>query len=326
MIGPALYRKRLKQWLALVLALAALALSGCRGEAEKAVPEMKRPVRLAENPWLASRLNAAVAKILITEELGHPVEIVPVDETAQFERLASGDLHATLEVWPSGRAGELARYAGPDKPLEDGGPLGAVGKIGWYLPAHMLKEHPELVSWQGLLDDGNGLLFKTGEDDATGRFLAGDPSWVQYDAQIIRNLGLPLRVEFAGSEKELLAALDAAYRERKPILFYFWTPHAAFAKYNLAEMRLPPYSRECYDKSGRGGVDCGYPPDVLRKVFWSGLAGYAPDVRSFLKNFRLSNEDQITMMGLVEIQGKTVEEAARWWVGQNSDVWKPWLP
>lgn len=316
---------RLKPGLVFVLVLATLVLPACRGEKGKPAPEAKRSVRLAENPWLAARLDAAVARMLIEEELGRPAVSVPVDEKTQFERLASGDLHAALEVWPSGRAGDLARYFGPGKPLEDGGPLGAVGRIGWYLPAYMLKEHPELISWQGLKDNDNAQLFKTGRDDA-GRFLAGDPSWVQYDAQIIRNLGLPLRVEYAGSEKELLASLDAAYREHKPLLFYFWTPHAAFAKYNLVEMRLPPYSSECYERAGQGGVDCGYPPDVLRKVFWSGLSEYAPDAHAFLKNFRLSNEDQITMMGLVEIQGKTVEEAARWWIGQNSEVWKPWLP
>ena len=35
---------------------------------------------------------------------------------------------------------------------------------------------------------------------------------------------------------------------------------------------------------------------------------------------------QIMMMALVEVQGKTVEEAARIWIEQNENVWSRWMP
>ena len=46
----------------------------------------------------------------------------------------------------------------------------------------------------------------------------------------------------------------------------------------------------------------------------------------FLRSFKYTNEDQIMMLGLVEIQGKTVEEAARTWIEQNENVWRAWIP
>ena len=49
-------------------------------------------ITLVENPWPASELNVAVAKIIIEQELGNEVEIVALDENAQWDALAAGDV------------------------------------------------------------------------------------------------------------------------------------------------------------------------------------------------------------------------------------------
>lgn len=293
---------------------------------EATKPAPKPVIKLAENPWSSSRLNVALAKIILEEEMGYPVETVTIDENAQWAAIAGGDIHASLEVWPSGHAENIRQYIEEQGVVEDGGPLGVVGKIGWYIPSYLLEEHPDLATWEGYKDPENCALFKTAETGDKGQFLAGDPSWVQYDADIIRNLGLCLQVVVAGSEEALLAALDAAYSRQDPILFYFWTPHSAFARYDLTEVKLPEYSDECYAQADAGGVDCDYPPDVLFKIFWSGLKDYAPEAYQFLKNLDLTNEEQISMIAAVELEGKRVEEAARAWLEQNPDRWKAWLP
>ena len=60
-------------------------------------------INLIVNPWTASRLNAEVAKNIIENELGNPVEIVEVNENdAMFTGMADGSLDAVLEIWPSG--------------------------------------------------------------------------------------------------------------------------------------------------------------------------------------------------------------------------------
>jgi len=51
-----------------------------------------------------------VAKILLQQKLGYTVEIVSIDENAQFPALAKGDLSASLEVWPSGHASDIKQY------------------------------------------------------------------------------------------------------------------------------------------------------------------------------------------------------------------------
>ena len=83
-------------------------------------------------------------------------------------------------------------------------------------------------------------LFATPQTAPNGQFLGGDPTWVQWDQQIITELGLDFTEEWAGSETGILAALNTAYQARAPILFYFYQPHWAFAEYDLTQ--LPPYS------------------------------------------------------------------------------------
>lgn len=324
--------------LLLLIALVVIwGVAGCGGAQPTAAPAEqpeeaaapsgeKMTIKLVENPWSGSQVNVAVAKILIEEELGYPVEIVTLDENAQWPALANGELHASLEVWLSGHMENVAKYIDEQKTVEHGGLLGPVGVIGWFMPSYMLDDHPELATWEGFKDPEIGKLFSTAETGDKGQFLAGDQSWVQYDADIIKNLGLPFEVVTAGSEEAILAALDSAYSRKEPLLFYFWTPHSIHAKYDLTQVELPPYSDECYAKAESGGVDCAYPADELFKILWAGLKDEAPDVYQLLKNFNYSTKDQITMIAAVELDGKSAEEAARMWIDDNPSVWKAWLP
>lgn len=295
-------------------------------EEEAAAPTGDITIKLAENPWSGSQVNVAVAKILIEQELGYPVEIVSIDENAQWSALASGDLQASLEVWPSGHAENMALYIDEQGSVENGGLLGPVGEIGWFMPKYVLDAHPELATWEGFQDPENAKLFSTAETGDKGQFLAGDQSWVQYDADIINNLGLDFEVVAAGSEEALLAALDSAYNREEPILFYFWIPHSVHARFDLVQVELPAYSDECYAKADSGGVDCAYPSDELFKILSASLKDEAPDAHQFLTNFNYTTADQIQMIAAVELDGKSPEEAAQAWIDENEETWRAWLP
>jgi glycine betaine/proline transport system substrate-binding protein len=306
---------------------AAPAEEAAEAPAEEAAPADDKPtIRLAENPWSGSQVNVAVAKVLLEEEMGFPVEIVTIDENAQWPALAGDDLDASLEVWPSGHADNVAQYIDDQGVVENAGLLGPVGVIGWFMPTYMLDQNPALATWEGFTDPAAAELFSTAETGDKGQFLAGDPSWVQYDADIIKNLGMDFAVVVAGSEEAILAQLDSAVSREEPLLFYFWTPHSIHAKYDLTQVELPPYSDECYAKADSGGVDCAYPSDDLFKIVAADLDERAPEVDQFLHNFNYSTQDQIEMIAAVELDGKSPEEAARAWIEGHEDTWRAWLP
>ena len=307
-----------------VLVTAALVMTACAPAATPtAAPKIT--LKLAENPWTASSINVNIAKLLLEEQLGYTVEIVTIDEKNQWPALATGELSASLEVWPSGHAENVKTYIDEQKKVENLGPLGVVGKIGWYIPTYLLTDHPELATWEGFKDPANAALVKTAETGDKGQFLGGDPSWVQYDDQIIANLGLNLQVVWAGSEQAILAAVDAAYSRQDPILVYFYRPHAAFARYDLTNVTLPENTAACYEKAAAGGVDCDYPTDNLFKVAWSGLKDAAPDAYQLLKNMSYPTETQVSLIARVDTDGKAAADAAREWVDANKATWEKWL-
>lgn len=318
--------KRTRWWLLIAVLLLAVTVAACAPPAAEAPAAEKPVIKFAENPWSGSAVNVAVAKVLLSEQLGYPVEVVTLDENAQWAALGAGDLHASLEVWPSGHAENVAEFIDGQGVVENGGLIGPVGEIGWFMPKYMVDQHPELATWEGFAEPELAGLFATAETGAKGQFLAGDPSWVQYEEQIIPNLGLNMQVVVAGSEEAILAALDSAYSRQDPILFYFWTPHSVHAQFDLVQVELPPYSDECYAKAPEGGVDCAYPSDDLFKIFWVGLKDYAPDAYTFLKNMNYTTIDQIQMIAAVELEDKTPEQAAREWIDGNEAVWKAWMP
>ncbi|MBC8331177.1 MAG: hypothetical protein H8E28_04275 [Anaerolineae bacterium] len=307
-----MFRKLIVVCLLLLVAVFAVA---CSGGGEKAT------ISMIENPWPASELNAAVAKIIIEKELGNPVEIIALDENAQWDALSAGDADANLEVWPSGHGERIAEYIDNLGTVENGGLLGPVGEIGWFVPSYVIEANPALATWEGYADAAAD--FASAETGDLGRFLGADPSWVQYDEQIIANLGLPFQVVWTGSEDALLAEVSSAYSREEPVLFYFYSPHAIFQQFDLTQVELPAYSDECYADPAM--VDCAYPKDNLMKIFSAGLAEKDAAVHTFLANMSYGSDAQIEMLAMLN-DGKTVEEAAQAWVDAHEDVWKAWLP
>jgi glycine betaine/proline transport system substrate-binding protein len=285
-------------------------------------------ITLIVNPWTASRLNAEVAANIIESELGNPVEITEVNENdAMFTGMADGSLDAVLEIWPSGVTDAETAYF-DDGSVVDLGELGAVGKIGWFVPQYVIDEHPELATWEGFQDPELAALFATAETGENGRFLGTDPSYSQYDEQIIENLGLPLQVVFSGSEPATVAELDARAAAEEPIVMYWWTPTAAVSAYDLVNVTLPEWTEECGASAaaGDGGVDCDYPEDVLFKAASGMLEEKDANVFAFLEAFTMTTEDQLGMLPAVEIDGVDPADVAADWVSANEDVWSAWLP
>jgi glycine betaine/proline transport system substrate-binding protein len=284
-------------------------------------------ISIAVNPWTGSAANANVAKVVMEQEMGCSVELVEIDEFAQFPALSTGELQATLEVWPSGHAEDYATYIDGGEGVVDAGELGVIGKIGWYVPTYLVEENPEIATVDGL--NANADMFATAETGDAGQFLGGDPSFVSFDEEIVDSLGLDFQVVYAGSEAALLSELEAAYENEEPLLFYFYKPHWAFVDYDLTEVELPEYTEECADIAAQKdatGYNCDYPEDVLYKAVNEDLAESDPAAFAFLSNMSYTNEAQEAIAHLIDVDGLDPEAAAEQWVAENEDVWSAWLP
>ena len=102
-------------------------------------------------------------------------------------------------------------------------------------------------------------------------FLGGDPSYVQKDAQLIKQLGLNFKFVSVGAEPAQVARWTQAYKQKKPILFYWYTPQYLNTAYQLSEIKLPPRGKNCVDSynpklgSNWSIYRCGYGADDHRQ-------------------------------------------------------------
>jgi glycine betaine/proline transport system substrate-binding protein len=277
---------------------------------------------LVKNAWTASAIDAEIAKQLIEKNLGNPVEVTAIDENTQYDGLASGKLDAVLEVWPSGLSSDEQKYF-DNGSVANLGELGAVGRIGWYVPRYVLDAFPAVKTWEGLKAPKTAAAFSSAETGDKGRFLGTDPSYSQADEPIIKNLELPFQVVYSGSEAATVAELDGAVAAKKPVLLYWWTPTAATAKYDLVEVELPKYTDGC--RAVDADIACAYPEDVLFKAASAKLKEKDAKVWAFLEKFTLTNEQQLALLPSVEIDKKDVAEVAAGWIADNEAIWKAWL-
>lgn len=314
--------------------LLAVTLAACGDDKKEATtdagsckPLSGDAITLAVNPWTGSAVNAYVAKAVIECELGTPVEIIDIDESATWVGLDDGTIDAVLEVWPSGHAADYQTYVTDKGSVIDIGLLGPSAKIGWYIPQFVVDEHPELATWEGFTDPALAALFATAETGDLGQFTMGDPSYVTYDEQIIANLNLPLQYVVAGSEAALLTSIDQAFADQTPVLMQFWRPHWKQLEVDLYEVALPAVTPACEAAaaSGDGSYNCDYPVDELYKAANAGLPDKNQAAFNVLKALQLTTDQQSEIAGYVDRDGLTAVAAAAKWVAANPTVWGAWL-
>ena len=269
--------------LAGVVVLAAAACSG--GTGASAGP--KGTVNIAVNPWVGYTADAAVVAYILKEKMGYAVNLKDLKEDVSWQGFDSGEVDVILENW--GHPDLEKIYITEKKVAMDAGQTGNVGVIGWYVPKWFADEHPDVLT------DAKNLnkyadLFKTSESGAMGQFLGTDPSYVQYDEALVKNLGLNFKVIFTGSENATIEAIKQSVAQKKPLLFYWWDPHWLNSTVELARIALPAYTAGC--DADKEKVACDYPETPLNKIISVKFNTSGGAAATLIKNFTWTNADQ----------------------------------
>ncbi|ETK35853.1 ABC transporter substrate-binding protein [Microbispora sp. ATCC PTA-5024] len=277
-------------------------------------------VRLAVNPWVGDEASNAVIAYLLEHELGYKVELVKAAEADSWKGFEKGTVDVVIENWAHP---ELKKeYIEQKKVAVTAGENGNKGIIGWYVPEWMVEKYPDITNWQNLKKYAD--LFKTDKSGNLGQFLAGDPSYVTNDEALIKNLGLPYKVVYSGSEDALIDAARKATQDKKPLLMYFYEPQWLFNQLKLVKINLPPYAIGCDTDVKK--VACDYPPYLLDKIVSTKFASQGGNAYELIKNFVWTNDDQNSVAYDIAVNKMSDEAAAQKWVEANKIVWQDWIP
>ena len=189
---------------------------------------------LNENSWVGSTANVYVIKNVLETKLKCKVKVLNITEgQPSFQAMADGKIDVVLEDWQNFPGTPYEK----NKSVVNLGGNGITGVIGWYIPRYLLQQYPQFKTWRGL--KGKESVFKSPESGSQGMFLGGDPSYVQKDKALIKGLGLNLKHVVAGAEPAQVARWSQLYKQKKPVLFYWYDPQYLNAQYDLVQVQLP---------------------------------------------------------------------------------------
>ena len=195
------------------------------------------------------------------------------------------------------------------------GPLGVLGRNGWFCREADVDRWNALAGFRGLRDPQVRQHFN-------GTFLAFEAEGWGPNQELINNLDLRYEVTYLGADVAP-DAIQARLEAKLPTFFYLWSPHPFNTLYSLNRIQLPAYAPKLFDQ---GLSD--YPTDVLEKVASKKLAEFAPAVAEVLARFAIGNDAQESMQAMIgegEV-GLSTMHAVCSWIRKERVVWQAWLP
>ena len=283
-----------------------------------------------ENAWAGATANVYVVKYVLEKNYGCKVNVAKLPEsTPLFQAMTDGKVDVVLEDWNNIQLKVNTHFVTKEKSVIDLKGSGVIGHIGWFIPTYLMKQHPEFATWKGL--KGKESLFKSPESGSQGMFLGGDPSYVQKDAQLIKQLGLNFKFVSVGAEPAQVARWTQLYKQHKPVLFYWYTPQYLNSAYQLSEIKLPPRGKNCVDSySPKLGSNwsiyrCGYGQTIIEKLISAKFAKSGSPAVQLIKRWKWTSADQNFVANLIAGKHVDPEKAAEQWVKANPGKVKAWL-
>jgi len=225
-----------------------LALSASVDAAECPYP---KTVVLAALNWESGMFATEVLRYLLEQGYGCKTDAVPGNTLTMENALKQNDVQVIAEQW-AGRS-ELWRKA------EEAGEVFAIGEPvkgaseGWWVPEYLVKGADAPAAGLRSVADlpRYKALFRDPEEPSKGRFYNCPTGWTceGVNSQKLKAYGLlDSYTNFrTGAGPALDAAISSAIRQRRPILFYYWSPTPLMGRYKLVQLEEPPFDQKAWE-------------------------------------------------------------------------------
>ncbi|MEB8389207.1 ABC transporter substrate-binding protein [Rhodobacteraceae bacterium KMM 6894] len=282
------------------------------------------PIKLAINEWTGQHVSTHIAGEML-KKAGYDVEYVTAGYMNMYQAMSDGEIHAAVEIWSSNVSDEYAKKVA-EGGVTEVGDLGLEAKESLAYPAHVEDLCPGLPAWEALKDCAG--QFATAETLPMGRLIDYPADWGTPGADRMTGFALPFKAVPAGSEGAMITELRASTEKKTPLLITFWQPHWAMSAYDVRFVDVPEGEAACFEDPAWGPNpnavnDCGFAGTRVFKATWSGFDEQWPAAGEILANFQMDVADQQPLMGQVDVDGMSVEDAVAAWMDANEGKWKP---
>jgi glycine betaine/proline transport system substrate-binding protein len=215
-------------WIGAVI-IATLVVMGLAGTAQAA----GKTVTIGFTSWSDAEFMSQLVKQQIENNTSVKVELKKVDIADQYKAVADGKMDAMIDGWfPDTHASYWKKV---HNKVVDLGPMYNGAVVGWAVPKTVSKA----------LADSISDLKKKGRADKFDHTIVGidpDAGEMKESAKALKAYDLKDSYDLKeGSGKSMTDALANAAENLDPIVVTLWTPHWAFAKWDLRFLKDPKH-------------------------------------------------------------------------------------
>ncbi|WP_308295640.1 glycine betaine ABC transporter substrate-binding protein [Streptomyces odontomachi] len=243
-------------------------------------------------PWDEGIATTYLWKVLL-ERRGYHVNLKQFDTALLFSAVASGTVDFHTDAWlPTTHQTYWDKYRSR---LDDLGSWDARTSLELTVPSYV-EDVDSLADLKGRADTFGGRV--VGIEPAAGMMTL-------LNGKVLDAYGLKDEYEVASSSTaSMLTELDRSVRNHEPIVVTLWSPHWAYAKYDLKKLKDPKGSW------GKG--------DQIHTVARKGFAAKAPTVAGWLRNFKLDDQQIDGLENAIQAVGSGREEdGVKSWLAEN---------
>ena len=309
-----------------------LFILGCSAsEPDDHYPVIKLHDGLIESLWI----NNAIAKFIIENGYGYPVETVVESTPAMQEALPIGAIDINLEGWQQNLT-EWYNLETAKGTILNLGMLFEGGPQYFMIPQQVAEEH-SIESLQDMKDHWK--LFQDPQDPSKGVFYNCIVGWrcASINQVKLEAYGLDqyYNIVSPGSSMALTSVLENAQEMSQPVFGYYWEPNPLAAVYDWHVLEEPPHTSECWDKVIAASEDwelrpideaCAYENVPIDKLSHAGLQEKAPEVVDMLREMVVGLEPLNETMAWASRNGvQNWEKAAIYFLENNEERWRSWV-
>ena len=289
-------------------------------------------VTIAEMSWASAGVAAHIQDIILGQGYGCQSELVPgntVPTVTSMTEKSEPDI--APEIWLNSAREPIEKAVAEGRLKVAGEILSDGGEEGWFVPAYVVKQNPELKTLQAVLERPD--LFPDKEEPGKGRFYTCPSGWACQiiNANLYKAYGLEEKFTLfdPGSGEGLAAAIAKAYEREEPIFAYYWAPTSVLGRYpmvKLGGMTHDPKSWKCVtDKDCADPKPNQYPKSVAYTVVTSGFAKSAPEAFRFVSSFAWPNKLVNALLAWKDDNQATGRETAEYFLKNHEAVWTAWV-
>ncbi|WP_071872552.1 ABC transporter substrate-binding protein [Atopomonas hussainii] len=293
--------------------------------------ELERPVRFAGMNWTSNLITVEIERFIMQHGYGCESRVETGGTLPMLAAIVRGDVDVMSEVWINSVSEAWDKGVAEGK-VQSLGDIYTGGVEAWWIPQYVAERFPELKSVQDLPKFKEH--FADPEDPSKGLLLTCPAGWAceVINTNLFKAYGLDdsYNLSSPGTGAALKAAITSAYKRKKNVVFYYWSPTPLLGKLDLVRLEMNPYDADghaCNTKAECATPYAGsYPAATIKAGVNTEFAQQAPELLAFLQKVNIPTETLNGLLAWAEDEGAEADEAAQFFLKEHPELWQAWLP